>query len=38
MGAFNRRARASLHRPDFGDVGNEMAQQILDTVLQRRRR
>src|ERR1700722_13708831 len=27
-----------LHRPDFGDVGYEMAQQILDAVLQRRRR
>ena len=29
---------ASLHRPDFGDVGHEMAQQILDAVAQRRRR
>src|SRR6202051_1475135 len=38
MGAFNRRAPASLHRPDFGDVGNERAQQILDAVAQRRRR
>src|SRR3984893_17121284 len=38
MGAFVRRARASLHRPNFGDVGNEMAQQILDAVAQRRRR
>ena len=27
-----------LHRPDFGDVGNEMTQQILDAVPQRRRR
>jgi hypothetical protein len=30
--------RASLNRPDFGDVGNEMAEQILDAVAQRRRR
>src|SRR5271155_3664357 len=29
---------AGLHRPDFGDVGDEMAQQILDAVAQSRRR
>ena len=28
----------SLHRPDFDHVGYEMLQQILDAVLQRRRR
>src|SRR5258708_8455991 len=38
MGAFNRRARPRSHRANFGDVGDEMAQQILDAVAQRRRR
>src|SRR6516164_10682418 len=42
MGALNRRAarwsRGPLHRPDFGHVGNEVTQQILDAVAQRRRR
>ena len=29
---------AGSHRPDLGDVRYEMTQQILDAVLQRRRR
>jgi hypothetical protein len=28
----------NLHRPNFSDIGYEMAQQILDAVAQRRRR
>ena len=33
-----RGATRRLHRPDFGDVGDEMAQQVLDAVPQCRRR
>jgi hypothetical protein len=36
MGALNRRAvrwsLGPLHRPDFGHVGDEVTQQILDAV------